>query len=138
VEHAVISNLLRLSLRIRAKKPQEESADALSLLNEQLEASQKRLKRLYTLYSDADDDALKSAIDEQKAHREQLLRQIADERARGAVSERLRRTRQTIERLADIWDDLSQKEQQNIIRRCVEKVVITHGNVEVYYRLDGA
>ncbi len=136
VEHAVISNLLRLSLRIRAEKPREKSADALSLLAGQLEACQKRLKRLYTLYSDADDDALKSAIDEQKAHREQLLRQIADERARGAVSERLRRTRQTIERLADIWDDLSQKERQNILRRCVEKVVVTHGNVEVYYRLD--
>ena len=59
-----------------------------------------------------------------------------EERIRSSTK-KLERLGQEISSIRQAWPYLSELERQQIIRDCVEKIVVTGSRLEIYYTFDG-
>jgi len=134
LENAVLGDLFSFSLR-----PSDDTAapkqNILSLLTRQHEETARKIKRLYHLYAAAEDDLLLGSIEELQKQLEALQVQITQEQERQAGVQKIEDTRKTLTTLRESWDYMTMQERRQIVRSCVDRVVITDGVAEVYYRL---
>lgn len=40
-----------------------------------------------------------------------------------------------IKKISDVWDKLDVKEQNKVLKECIDKIVITEGNIDIYFNL---
>ena len=92
-----------------------------------------KLKKLYNLYVDSESETLFSIIQQEEKKRKLLEKELEE-----AIREESSDTNVKIEeikRISNIWDDLTTKEQNRILKECVEKIVITDGNIDIHFRI---
>lgn len=92
-----------------------------------------KLKKLYNLYVDSESETLFSIIQQEEKKRKLLEKELEE-----AIREESSDTNVKIEeikRISNIWDDLTTKEQNMILKECVEKIVITDGNIDIHFRI---
>lgn len=112
-----------------------EEIDVLSLLEQQRIAIIKKLKRLYDLYSEDDNDILLDSIAEQKKKLEDIDSRIINEQNK-SESEAIRRdTIKSLSSLRNSWDNLSIEEKRNIITRVIKEIKITDETVDVKFSI---
>ena len=101
-----------------------------------LERVQRKLRRLYELYADAEDDTLRDSIERVKKERERAEQALsaAQRQEQRQEDEEARRALYTI---GACWDSLAGEERQALIRACVEKIVLQNGKAEIYYAIEG-
>lgn len=109
--------------------------EPMELLKSRRQDSARRLRRLYALYAEREDEILRETIAEEKKQMEEIERQIEAERHRGLLSQRQRATWEKISGIRQAWPMLSAHERQEIVRECIEKVVITDGELDIHYRI---
>ena len=139
VENAVISDLFRLSVnleadRLKGRTPGPEPSEA---LRERIRLAEAKLKRLYNLYAAGEEGALMETIEENRSALARLREELAREEAVRSSTKRLERLGSEIASIKEAWPYLSGLERQQIIRDCVEKIVITGERLEIYYTFDG-
>ena len=139
VENAVISDLFRLSVnleadRLKGRTPGPEPSEA---LRERIRLAEAKLKRLYNLYAGGEEGALMETIEENRSALARLREELAREEAVRSSTKRLERLGSEIASIKEAWPYLSGLERQQIIRDCVEKIVITGERLEIYYTFDG-
>ena len=134
VEAIVIRDLARLSAQ--PSVPRQRQGDAAEC-RRTLERVQRKLRRLYELYADAEDDTLRESIERVKKERERAEQALsaAQRQEQRREDEEARRALYTI---GACWDSLAGEERQALIRACVEKIVLQNGKVEIYYAIEGA
>lgn len=134
LEAVVLKDLFRLSVNLE-EKPGENStfADPLVELENEVVRREKGLKRLYDLYAAEDDDSLLETIAAWKKELERLKTQVEAEKTNRATSKELEKIWDKIGSIADTWNYFSEKEQQNLIRECVKKIVVTGETAEIFY-----
>lgn len=112
-----------------------EEVDVLSLLEQQRITIIKKLKRLYDLYSEDDNDILLDSIAEQKKKLEEIDARIISEQNK-SESEVIRRdTIKSLSSLRNSWDNLSIEEKRNIITRVIKEIKITDETVDVKFSI---
>ena len=92
-----------------------------------------KLKKLYNLYVDSESETLFSIIQQEEKKRKLLEKELEE-----AIREESSDTNVKIEeikRISNIWDDLTTKEQNRILKECVEKIVITDDNIDIHFRI---
>ena len=132
VEEVVIKELFNL----KNKKRQQIESNSLELstldtLNAQREEIEKKIKRLYNLYAESEDDILLETINENKKKLESLKKRIENEIVQHNISANRDKLKETIETLEETWDYMTTHEKQNVVRRLVSKVTITDNNVKI-------
>ena len=40
-----------------------------------------------------------------------------------------------MKKISDVWDKLDVKEQNKVLKECIDKIVITDGNIDIYFNL---
>lgn len=139
VEEAVLSDLFRISVDLHSAGPgASPGIDPAAALRERIRLAEAKLKRLYNLYAGDEDSALLEAIEENRASLARLQSELRREEASRASSRKLERLGSEITGIAQAWPYLSGLERQQIIRDCVEKIVVSGGRLEIYYTFDGA
>ena len=91
------------------------------------------MKKLYNLYVDSESETLFSIIQQEEKKRKLLEKELEE-----AIREESSDTNVKIEeikRISNIWDDLTTKEQNRILKECVEKIVITDDNIDIHFRI---
>ena len=136
LEEIVISDLFSLTKNLRAAedKPEPASRDMLSGLESRIAELKRKLKKLYGLYSEAEDDMLLETISELKTELEKAEKLAAAERSSGESIKTRRRAYEKLDSVADVWDYMTMTEKQNLVREYIEKIVVTHGEADIYYR----
>ena len=135
VEAAVTGDFLDRALADSGKTAaQPEKADD-AALSGRIREAERRLRRLYALYAAAEDDLLAESIAAQKRLLDALRAEAERERTtrEQAASETGRR--ESIRRLAQAWDRMTQAERRAVVREMIERVEIDGQNVSIYYRL---
>lgn len=105
----------------------------LHIINAQIEKSKKKLKNLYHLYAEQGNDTLLEVIEEEENYLRELEKKIADEKENEIADAHRNEEIKSIRQIADGWELLSIEEKNKILKRCVEKIVITNGDIEIYF-----
>ena len=139
VEKAVLDDLFRISVNMEADKLKDPAAkiDPAEALRTRIRLAEAKLKRLYNLYAGDEDDALLETIRENKAALASMKSELEREESIRSSTKKLERLGQEISSIRQAWPYLSELERQQIIRDCVEKIVVTGSRLEIYYTFDG-
>jgi site-specific DNA recombinase len=134
VESVVVNDLFSFSLKQRHVEAVVVSQGVLETLDNQYNEISKKIKRLYNLYSESTDDILLEAIEDLRKQLKDIQKQIVKERERNAISGKIENIKKTLTTLKETWEYMTKQEQKNIIRSCVDKIIITNNNIDVHYK----
>ncbi|WP_369284181.1 recombinase family protein [Oscillibacter sp. GMB15532] len=125
VEDGVVQALfLAAKERLVDARKTVESQGTSAMLQEQLERTEAKLRRLYSLYGDDGDEALLDTIQETKAEVARLGESLIDENTRNSAARNAMRTFAQLEGIQDAWDEMSVPEQRMVLASVVESITI--------------
>lgn len=134
VEAVVVRDLSRLAA---APAPARSRAGDETACRRALDRAQRKLRRLYELYAEGEDDTLREAIEQ--ARRERVRAEQALEDARQAAQQQdTTEAYSALQTIGSSWDRLTTHERQALVRTCVQKIVLQNGKMEIYYAIEGA
>lgn len=110
-------------------------ASVTELLEKQKEKLKKRLKNLYSLYSDTADEALTEAIDEARTELSRTEKRIREAAELQKEQQRSSETVKNLDNIKAAWEYMTLKEKQSVLHGLIDRIVITHGRIDVYYKL---
>jgi site-specific DNA recombinase len=135
IENVIIKDLFSFALKQKYIDNVETlNLSVIKVLNTQYEEVARRIKRLYVLYSDSSDDMLLETIGELKSTLADIQKQIVREQERNTLTTKIENVKKTLETLKETWEYMTMQKQKNIIRACVDKIIITDNKVEVFYK----
>lgn len=120
---------------LKNRKPKESDDmfedSKIEMLNTQREELERKVKKLYNLYAESEDDILLDTINENKKKLALIKQTIESEIIQRNLASNKEQLKDSIETLEDKWEYMTQQERQTIVRFLVEKVVVTDNNVEI-------
>jgi site-specific DNA recombinase len=131
VEDMVIKRLLSLKEERQEMTAVDYNSSAIELLSYQKEEIEKKIKRLYNLYSESEDELLLETINENKLQLEKINTKLKNELKQKNVISARKTIKDAIDNLDSQWDYMTQKEKQVLVRTLVNKVIITGTMVKV-------
>ena len=131
VENIVIKKLLGLKEERREMTTADYNESALELLTYQKEEVEKKIKRLYNLYSESTDELLLDTINENKEQLCKINKKLKKEMEQRNILNMRKTIKDTVDNLSTQWDYMTQKEKQTLVRTLVSKVIITGEAVRV-------
>jgi site-specific DNA recombinase len=130
VEQAVAHDLCQLKVQLPER---EDASDELARLKKEEGRTARKLKRLYLLYAEGEDEQLRALITQVKneyAGLQEAITQAA--RTAGAV-QKTRKMGTLLAGLGDGWAALSQGEKRKIVLSCVDHLTLTPDQMQIYY-----
>lgn len=134
IEKLVLEDIFTLKPQSSAIK-EKESIEYIDSLKYRKNQTEKGLKRLYELYSKSEDDILLKTIEEMKESLKQIEFKIETAKAEENKKSGNKSTLKNIENLKSIWDYISDKEKQLLIRSVINRVIVHKDKIEVIYNL---
>lgn len=132
IEDIVLNDLFSISVKENTKKEPDEKS-VLDILRENQKKLEMKLKRLYSLYGDGDDETLIDTINEVKKDLKTLKDEIEKEENERLVSQKGKELKKRLKTLKESWEYMTKDEQRKIVSDCVSKIVATDKEVNIYY-----
>lgn len=128
IESEVEDCFKRFALSVEKGEERESRAD---LIESEIKKLNTKIKKLYDLYSDKGSDNIWELIQENEYRVDELKKQleIENEKAHRIDSDKI----EEIKRVADVWDDLTGRDKNRILKECIEKVVITGDDIDIHF-----
>lgn len=130
IEQEVSDCFRRFIVNIKASEKKESRKGT---IEKEIKKTTDKLKKLYNLYVDSESEALFSVIRQEEKKRKFLKKEL-EETIREESSDNDVKIEE-IKRVSAIWDTLTPKEQNKILKECVEKIVITDGDIDIHFRI---
>ena len=128
VESEVEDCFRRFSINIRETDQKDSNAGAINSL---IKKKNSKIKNLYNLYAENPTDNLLEVIQEE----EKGLKELQEELDREKKEEKKTDTKRVeeIKHMGDIWDILPLKDKNKILKKCIEKIVITGNDIDIHF-----
>ena len=136
IEEYVVNALFQFADNYEPSKTESLiEKDKLTLLYNQKNELSKKLKRLYNIYAEQDDDMLLETISDVKKQLDSVNKKI-EQNIQNNTEEKQRKEKIVILRnLSSIWNDITANEKKTIIRKLVDKIVITDNHVHINFSI---
>lgn len=138
VEDAILGYLFSLKENNNGNEIKEETlvaeTDILKELEENRDLIQKKIKRLYNLYAESDDEILLETINEQKEKLNSIEKKIENEQKNKHNTLRKLETAKIVTDLSDTWEYMSLEEQQKTLRMIINSITITDHNINIDFK----
>lgn len=121
------------SFAINVEETGKNTTDKVDCLGKAIKAATAKTKKMYDTYFTRQSDSLLEMIEEEESKLKALKNELELEKNSGKgrlSSGKIDR----IKRIADIWDSIDGKEKNRVLKECVEKVVLTNGDIEIFFR----
>lgn len=137
VEDIVIKSIFEFANNYKPSKTESlVQDDTISLLYEQQETLNKKLKKLYIMYAEGDDnEILKETIDELKKQIENINNRIELDTKNEMIKRRRKERTEILSTVSNLWDNLDSLQKKTIIRKLVNKVEITDNHVNIDFSI---
>ena len=135
VEDFVIKRLLNLKKERQTMTPVEYSTSALDLLTQQKEDLERKIKRLYVLYSESDNDLLLETINENTVRLEKIKQKIMNEMKHKSIISTRKNIKESVDNLDSQWEFMTPKEKKALVRALVDKVIVNDQTVKVELKI---
>lgn len=111
----------------------EKQLSKKELIEREMKSTVDKLKKLYELYATSESETLLEVIGNSEKRVKELRRELNKEMRKESLTkpERIEK----IKRMSDVWDKLSVKEQNKVLKECIDKIVITDENIDIYFNL---
>lgn len=100
-------------------------------IEESIKKSSAKVKRLYMLYADNPSDNLLDVIKEEEdkicSLKKQLELEIENDRR--SDTEKIEK----IKRMSDVWDTLTVRDKNRVLKECIERIIITGSDIEIRF-----
>lgn len=137
VEEIVIQDLFRLAANIQTVDFRQVAIlNPLQVMEGRAKNIKSKIKKLYNLYAESDNELLLDTIKENELELHRLEKEIKDEIQFNVVSNRIQVVKQQMYDIKHNWESMSFYEQQMIVRDVVEKIVIKGDKIDIYYKFD--
>lgn len=119
---------------VKLEKSDENNENKTEIIRKTIKTANSKIKKMYDVYfnNNQSKHLLEMIEDEEeKVHglEKELEAEILSEKKK-ASEEKI----ESIKAIGDIWDNLEIKEKNKVLKECIDKVIITNGNAEVYFR----
>lgn len=108
---------------------------SLEMLEQKLSISTKKLRKLYGLYADAEDDILLDTIHELKKQIQSIEKQIETENTRNQSFKQLQASHEELCKLSSIWNMLENTQKIAALRSIVDRIIITNDCIDIVYKV---
>ncbi len=136
VENAVLNLLFKLKERPNIEKQEQPfEKSALEILEKQKLETERKIKKLYLLYAESDNELLLETINEQKRRLTSIMAQISVESENKITLISKDNITDIVNNLQDLWGKSSFQQKRNIIKLLVDKIIITDDNIDIKLRV---
>ena len=136
VEDIVIKAVFEFANNYQPSKTESLAPDnTISLLYEQKKNLNQKLKRLYNLYSDSEDDVLLETINEVKKQLNNINKQIELDTQNSIILSRRKERTEILNTVNELWNNLDIKQKKNIMRKLINKIEINDNNIHVDFSI---
>lgn len=116
------------SINIAKEEKKEEN---FVIITASIKKKSAKIKNLYNLYAENPTDNLLEVIKEEEKDLEELQNDLEKEERKEKKTDP--KKVEEIKHMGDIWDDLSINEKNRILKKCVEKIVITGDDIDIHF-----
>lgn len=103
-----------------------------------LARAERRLRRLYELYAEDEDDTLRDAIARAKHDRDRASEALLAAQQRAGQDAEKEDALGALRTVGAQWDSLDAREKQSLVRACVDRIVLRNDRIEIFYAIEGA
>ena len=136
IEEIVINDLFSMTKKdYRNTNGTVLSTNAIEILEQEYQTTEKALKRLYMLYATSDDDALVETINETKSKLADLNAKIEVEKEAAQYADRILQAEKEITNIQAIWPDMTDMERREAIRSVVKEITLTDQKINIEYKI---
>lgn len=137
-ERIIIEDLLAMSDGISVNEsdfenPRNERASSIRILEQKCDALSAKIKRLYNLYAESENELLLETIEENRNELLALERLLESEQASMEAIGDIVERNQAIKNLRGKWDSLTMAEKHQVLRICIDRIVVTDGAIDIHY-----
>lgn len=129
VEKEVEDSFKMFSIDISGKTAHK--IDKSKVILQTISATKEKIKKMYEIYFLHSSDNLLEMINEEEGKLKSLENELLEERKKAKTN--TSDTVERIKRMSDVWEKLDEKEKNKILKDCVEKVVITGEDIDIYF-----
>lgn len=133
VENAVISDLFSFTPE-KIESSEERSISVYDVLKKQKTIAEAKLKRLYELFAESDNDVLRESIKEQAEEIASIEQKLKDEEERGRWSKNAGFAKEKLASVRSTWDYMDEQERRSLVCSVIERIIVTHSSVRIEYK----
>lgn len=128
IEDIVVSRFKKFIINIEKNETRKSNAD---LLENEIDKSNSKIKKLYNIYLENESDNVMELIKEEEDRAKDLKIQLEleKEKERKIDNSQLRNIRNK----CDAWNEFTNQEKNKILKMCVDKIIIKRDDIEVYF-----
>ncbi len=134
LESIVLTNLFKKANKTEPiNQTIDKRANILEVLQKQYDITAAKIKRLYSVYATSEDELLLEVIEETKVKLNDIFTKLTSEKTIKKIEKDIKEQHNIIENLQNMWGNMTNFERKQAIRSCIDKVIITHEEVEIKY-----
>lgn len=112
---------------------EQSEVDKALIIEKTIKTTNTKIKKMYDVYFENQSNNLLEMIDKEENRLRELEQEFIAEKRKEKpryLSEKV----DYIKNISDVWDSLSEKEKNKVLKECIEKIIITNGDVEIRFR----
>lgn len=137
VEAVVLDELFKVSDRFKARESggtaKDSRSQGLEMLRRRKSEITAKIKKLYNLYATNGNDLLLETIQENQRELDSVDKILENEVKAYAALNTISRDREIIKNLRERWNQMTIKEQQRVLRVCIDRIIIDDGKITIKY-----
>lgn len=118
---------------ISIEESSKNTVDKVASLEKAIKSVNTKIKKMYETYFDRQSDNLLEMISEEENKLKDLKNELEAEKNSAKNQFSADKINQ-IKSIADVWENIDRREKNRILKECVEKVVLTNGDIEIFFR----
>lgn len=134
VEQRVLEYLFMITksaINTETNTDQTERVEVAEILQDRYNELNKRLKRLYLLYAEENNQTLIEAINDIKSEMESVNEQIAAEEQKGFWTKEIEKRKNELSDLSDMWDYMTDIERRKAVQLSVKEIRLSHDHIDI-------
>jgi site-specific DNA recombinase len=134
IEDIVIKDIMEFSVENRASKS-IKSSDIIETLQKQEKLAEKKLKNLYNLYAENEDDIIFETISENKKELENIRKSIEKEKETKMLERKNLEIKKQVDNIGTLWPAMNKEERKRLIHLLIKRIVINDDEIKIEYTI---
>lgn len=131
IEREVEEQFKKFATNIRGGKRQESKRE---IIESAIQKSNNKIKRLYHLYAESDSDNLLEVIQAEEEKLKGLKKDLQLEDEKNQAEKNMHSSLGEVKKIADVWDMLDGMEKNKVLKKCIQKIIINKGDIDIYFK----
>lgn len=117
-----------------SEKVEENKKRKAEIIESTIKSTNAKIKKMYEVYFRNQSESLLEMIEEEERKLKELEQKNQDEKSRQFKECERKKEEAIVQTMSEAWDSLDKSKKNKVLKECIDKVIVTNGDVEVYFR----